>query len=91
MRSDVLVADLFDVEKSAFCADVRLAQIFHPIYNGGTNSTRNAVVIRLTYAAQCRYIGLVQEVLCVIFRAQIVSVKDDVVERLQTHLRHPSR
>ena len=63
---DVLIADLFDVEETAFCANVGFTKIFYPVDNGGTNCTRDAVVVGLAHAAERGDAGFGEEVLRVV-------------------------
>ena len=65
-RRDALVADLLDVEQAALGADVGLAEVVDAVDDGGTDSTRDTVVVRFPHAAECRDIRLVEEVLGIV-------------------------
>lgn len=45
MEDYLLITDLFDVEQTTFCADIRIAKIFDSIDNRGTNGKSDTVVV----------------------------------------------
>ena len=69
----VLIADLLDVEKTTLGTNVALPDILYPVHDRSADCPCNTVVIRLAYAADRRYVGLVQEVLRVIFETGSIS------------------
>lgn len=46
---NALVSDFFNVKKTAFCADVRLPQVFWTIDNSGAHCECNSIVVRFTH------------------------------------------
>lgn len=53
-REDALVAELVDVEETAFGTDVSFAKVVHAVDDGSTTGTSDAVVVRLAYTSDRR-------------------------------------
>ena len=85
----VLVADLFNVEETALCADVGFAQVLDAVDDGGADSTSDTVVVRLPYSPDRRDVRLVEEVLCVILERRQLTKSQFWQVHCCTHLRHP--
>jgi hypothetical protein len=45
IKFDVLVADLFNIEQTAFDANITLSEVFYSIYNCGTHGQSDTIVI----------------------------------------------
>lgn len=68
----VLITELFNMEGTAFSPNVSLPKIFNTVNNGGSDSTSDTVVIRLSYSSQYGNIGFEEEML-----SNICKKRDD--------------
>ena len=64
---EVLVADLLDVEEAALGADICLAQVLDTVDDRRADRACKPVVVRFADTAKSRDVGLVKEMLGVIY------------------------
>lgn len=67
-ESEVLVANLLNLEQTAFRADIRFLKVLDSVHDRSACGSRNSVVVCLPHTAQGCDVGLHQVVLCKICR-----------------------